>query len=111
MTSFDIAQLDRRIVVHSPISGEEVGSVPANTSDEVQEALLKVASYRHDMPAKERAHILDRCADLLDERADAFAHQITAESGICVKESAKEQFARGCARGCTDSWRGHTLEH
>ncbi|HEV7863943.1 MAG TPA: aldehyde dehydrogenase family protein [Acidimicrobiia bacterium] len=71
------------IEVRSPWDGRLLGSVPAGTARHVDQS-VSVALDRHrgpQLPAHRRAAILDRVAELLVARRQAFASQISAESG------------------------------
>jgi acyl-CoA reductase-like NAD-dependent aldehyde dehydrogenase len=70
------------IEVRSPWDGRLLGSVPACTARQVDQA-VSVALDRHrgrQLPAHRRAAILDRVADLLAERREVFAASISAEA-------------------------------
>jgi len=68
--------------VRSPYDGSVVGLVPSLTTDHVDRAVA-VALERHrgeQLPAHQRAEILERAAVLLAERNDEFGHSIMAEA-------------------------------
>lgn len=68
--------------VRSPYDGRIVGVVPSLTTDHVDRAVA-VALERHrgpQLPAHQRAEILDRAAVLLAERNEEFGQSISAES-------------------------------
>lgn len=80
----------RRIDVFNPYSGERVGSVAMAGVDEVRRALAIAHAYRPCLSRYERSAILNRAAALLRERAEAASDLITAESGLCKKDSLYE---------------------
>lgn len=68
--------------VRSPFDGNLVGTVPACTTADI-DAAVAVAIERHrgpQLPAHERAEVLDRAAVLLAERIEEFAVGIAEES-------------------------------
>jgi putative phosphonoacetaldehyde dehydrogenase len=78
------------LVVRSPYSGEVAGVVSADSAADVEEAVAAAAGYDHSLRAEERGAILRRAArEVLDSRDDLSA-LITAESGLCLKDSRKE---------------------
>jgi phosphonoacetaldehyde dehydrogenase len=80
--------LDERIEVRNPYNGAVVGTVPAARAEHVRAA--KGAAYRSKLTRYERQQILLRTADLLRDRKEDFARIITAESGLCWKDSLYE---------------------
>jgi acyl-CoA reductase-like NAD-dependent aldehyde dehydrogenase len=77
--------------VRSPYSGEVVGRIAKGGADETRRALdaaeLAMAS---PLPAHERARILDRVAQLLEERNEDAARTISAEAGKPMKAARVE---------------------
>lgn len=68
--------------VRSPFDGRVVGLVPSLTTDHVDRAVA-VALERHrgpQLPAHQRAEILERAAVLLTERNEEFGQSISGES-------------------------------
>ncbi len=89
---------DQRVVtdevseIRSPYDGSVVGAVPVGTADHIDHA-VRVARERHrssDVPAHERAAILDRAVSRLLERNEDFAHSISAESAKPIKTARVE---------------------
>ena len=80
------------LVVRSPFDGSEVGSVPAHTAADVQEAVAaaKQALHTEPLPAWKRAEILDSAARLFRERAEAFARTIAMEAAKPIKTARVE---------------------
>lgn len=77
----------RTIPIPSPTDGSIVGQVPALTSEEIDAIFQAAASAQRawaDTPLAERAQVLHRAADLLEENAQALA-------AILVREIAKNR--------------------
>ena len=86
---------DRIIEVHNPYTGAIVGTVPQATVAEVRRAFAIAKAYRAKLTRFERSAILYRAAQLLRTRAEAISDVITAECGICKKDSLYE-VGRAC---------------
>jgi phosphonoacetaldehyde dehydrogenase len=86
---------DRVIEVRNPYSGALVGTVPCATVEDIRGAFAIARGYRAKLTRFERAEILDRAAGLIRARADAISDLITAECGICKKDSLYE-VGRAC---------------
>ncbi len=82
--------LDERIEVRNPYNGALVGTVPAARAEHVRDAFAKAAAYKPKLTRYERQQILLRTAELLRDRKEEFARIITAESGLCWKDSLYE---------------------
>src|SRR5205823_9151880 len=79
------------IEVRSPYSGDVVGRVPKGGRAEARLALDAAARVlREPLPAHERARILDRTAQLLEERHDEAARLISGEAGKPMKAARVE---------------------
>ncbi len=79
-----------RIEVFNPFNGAVVGTVPAARPEHVREAFAKAKAFRPKLTRYERQQILLRAAELLRDRKEQFARIITAESGLCWKDSLYE---------------------
>jgi len=79
-----------RIEVRNPYTGALVGSVPKATLAEVREAFRIAQGYRARLTRFERARILNAAATAVRERTAEIAALITAESGLCLKDSRYE---------------------
>lgn len=79
-----------RIEVLNPYNGAVVGTVPAARPEHVREAFAKAKAFKPKLSRYERQQILLRTADLLRDRKEQFARIITAESGLCWKDSLYE---------------------
>lgn len=72
---------DDVIEVRSPYDGSLIGSVPMCTAADVDRAVASArAALRSPLPAWRRAEVLDRAAELLTERREAFARAIASEA-------------------------------
>ena len=78
------------IEVHNPYSGEVVGTVPKATLQQVRDTFEIARAYQPTLSRFERANILNRAADLVRARTPEIAALITAESGLCLKDSTYE---------------------
>ncbi|HWL09431.1 MAG TPA: aldehyde dehydrogenase family protein [Planctomicrobium sp.] len=78
------------IEVRHPFNGERVGSAQLVTPELVEQAVLKGLSQSARLSHYERFEILDRARILLQERRDEFSHLMSAESGLCLKETHYE---------------------
>lgn len=81
---------ERAIEIFNPFTGERVGTVPKATLEEVREAFELAHAFQPQLTRYERAAILNRAAALVRERLDDIARLITAESGLCLKDSIYE---------------------
>jgi NAD-dependent aldehyde dehydrogenases len=78
------------IEVFNPYNGELVGTVPKATLADVQRAFAWAHPYRARLTRYERSQILLRAADMVRRRTEEIAALITAESGLCMKDSLYE---------------------
>jgi putative phosphonoacetaldehyde dehydrogenase len=81
---------DSQIDVLNPYSGAVVGTIPAARPEHVRAAFAKAKAFRPKLTRYERQQILMKTADLLAARKEEFARIITAESGLCWKDSLYE---------------------
>lgn len=81
---------DEVIEVFNPYNNEVVGTVPAGRPEHVREAFARARAYRPTLTRFERQRILQTTAEILRDRKDDFARLITAESGLCWKDSLYE---------------------
>jgi phosphonoacetaldehyde dehydrogenase len=80
----------RRIEVFNPYSNELIGTVPKATLAQVRETLAAAHAYKANLTRYERAAILNRAAAIIKNRLNEVAQLITAESGLCLKDSVYE---------------------
>jgi putative phosphonoacetaldehyde dehydrogenase len=83
-------ETDQRIDVLNPYTGAVVGTIPAARPEHVREAFAKAKAFKPKLTRYERQQILMKTADLLAARKEEFARIITAESGLCWKDSLYE---------------------
>ncbi|HEX4885778.1 MAG TPA: phosphonoacetaldehyde dehydrogenase, partial [Casimicrobiaceae bacterium] len=76
-------------------SGALVGTVPRATPEDVRHAFGVARACRPKLTRYERYRILHRASALIAARADAISDLITAECGICKKDSLYE-VGRAC---------------
>jgi putative phosphonoacetaldehyde dehydrogenase len=81
---------DGHIDVHNPFSGEVVGTVPKATLQQVRETFEIARAYQPTLSRFDRSNILNRAAELVRNRTPEIAALITAESGLCLKDSTYE---------------------
>lgn len=81
---------ERSIDVVNPYSGERVGTVAMASVEDVRRAMDIAHAYVPTLSRYERSAILNRAAALLRERTDEASSIITAESGLCKKDSTYE---------------------
>src|SRR5918997_3219003 len=83
----DVAE---RIEVFNPYNNAVVGTVPAARPEHVREAFAKARAFKPTLTRYERQQILQKTAEILRDRKEEFARLITAESGLCWKDSLYE---------------------
>src|ERR1700742_1283258 len=83
-------ETDGQVEVFNPYNGAVVGTVPAARPEHVREAFAKAKAFKPKLTRYERQQILLRTAELLAARKEEFARLITAESGLCWKDSLYE---------------------
>jgi len=81
---------NRFIEVFNPYTEELVGTVPKATVENIKVAFQKAKEFKSDLSRHHRAEILTRAADLLVERRDEISDLITAEAGLCKKDTLYE---------------------
>jgi putative phosphonoacetaldehyde dehydrogenase len=81
---------DRAIEVFDPYTARLLGSVPKATLEEVRETFAKAHAYKPQLSRYERAAILNRAAAIVQSRLMEVANLITAEAGLCLKDSIYE---------------------
>jgi putative phosphonoacetaldehyde dehydrogenase len=83
-------ETDDQIEVFNPYTGDVVGTVPAARPEHVREAFRAAKAFKSKLTRYERQQILQRTAEILRDRKEDFARLITAESGLCWKDSLYE---------------------
>lgn len=82
---------DGAIAVRSPATGEDLGEVPVASRGDVDAAVASARRGRAEleaMTAYERAELLHRAADLIEERGEELAREITLEQGKPLRTEA-----------------------
>ncbi len=79
-----------QLAVTNPYDSRAVGKVSLAGTQDTENAILAALS-NPDRPNRfQRSQILERARQLLEERRDEFARLITAEAGLCLRESTYE---------------------
>jgi putative phosphonoacetaldehyde dehydrogenase len=86
---------ERVLEVRNPYTGLLVGTVPKATVDEVRRAFAIACAFRSPLTRHDRYRVLHRAAEILRARAEDVSDLITAESGLCKKDSRYE-VGRAC---------------
>src|SRR5258706_2287478 len=86
---------DRVIEVFNPFTEQVIATVPKATVEDIRRAFAIAKGYKAKLTRYERANILNRAAELLRARTDELSDLITAECGICRKDSLYE-VGRAC---------------
>ena len=82
------------IQVRSPATGEELGEVPVTSPAEIDAAVRAARDAQpllEEMTAHERAALLHRAADIVEERADDLARELALEQGKPLRTEAVEE--------------------
>lgn len=85
-----LVDADERVEVYNPYTGKVVATVPAANPKQVAEAFKNANAYQPKLTKYDRQKILMRTAEILAKRRDEIAAVITAESGLCWKDSTYE---------------------
>jgi phosphonoacetaldehyde dehydrogenase len=85
-----LVDTDEHVEVFNPYTNKVIGTVPAARPEHVRSAFAKAAAFKPKFTRYERQRILLRTADILAGRKEDFARLITAESGLCWKDSLYE---------------------
>jgi phosphonoacetaldehyde dehydrogenase len=85
----------RTLDVHNPYTGVLVGTVPKATVDDIRRAFAIAKAYKPTLTRYDRYRILYRTAEIIRSRSDEISDLITAECGICKKDSLYE-VGRAC---------------
>ena len=80
----------RQIQVFNPYSGECIGTVPKASVADIRQALAVAKAYRPSLSRYQRAEILGRAAQIVMARSEAISDLISAESGLCKKDTRYE---------------------
>ncbi len=80
----------RTIEVTNPYTNTLVGTVPKASVDDVRRAIAIARAYKPKLTRYERYDICRRTTEILRSRAEQISDLITAECGICKKDSLYE---------------------
>ena len=86
---------DRLLQVRNPYTATVIGTVPKASVAQVREAIAIARGYKARLTRFERSRILHRAAETIRSRAAEISDLITAESGLCKKDSVYE-VGRAC---------------
>ncbi len=86
---------ERVLEVHNPYTGAVVGTVPKATVEEIRRALSLARKFRPQLSRHDRYKVCHRAAEIIRDRAEEISDLITAECGICKKDSLYE-VGRAC---------------
>lgn len=81
---------DRVIEVFNPYTEKLIGTVPKATLEDVRRAFSIAKAYKARLTRFERAAVLNKAAAIIRSRTDEYSDLITAESGLCKKDSLYE---------------------
>src|SRR5262245_8982163 len=81
---------EERIEVRNPYTGAVVATVAAAMPEQVAEAFRVGNTYKSKLSRYDRQKILTNTAEILIRRREEIARLITAESGLCLKDSLYE---------------------
>jgi len=81
---------DRMLDVLDPYTGQLVGTVPKATLEDVRHAFDAARAFKSTLTRYERAAILNKAAAVVRARTGELSDLITAESGLCKKDSLYE---------------------
>ena len=85
----------------NPATGDEIASYPVDTPEIIEEKIARaVTAFDHHRRRTfaERAEMMRRAADILDERTDRYARLMTSEMGKTLASAVAE--VRKCALTC-----------
>ena len=85
-----LVDADEHVDVLNPYTGEIVASVPAASPKQVAEAFRIGNAFKSKLTRYDRQKILMRTGEILAKRKEEIAALITAESGLCWKDSLYE---------------------
>ena len=86
---------DRVIEVRNPYTRAVVGTVPKATVGDIRRAFAIAKGYRSNLTRYQRYEIMHKAAALIRSRNDEISDLITAESGLCKRDTLYE-VGRAC---------------
>ena len=79
-----------RLEIRNPYNNHLVGTVALATRAHTETAIQAALAGRAALTRFQRSEILDHARQLLESRREEFAQLITAESGLCIRETRYE---------------------
>ncbi len=86
----ELVHRDRVIEVFNPYTEQLIGTVPKATMDDVKRAFAIAKGFRSKLTRFDRAAVLNKAAAIVRARTTELSDLITAESGLCKKDSLYE---------------------
>jgi aldehyde dehydrogenase (NAD+) len=80
----------RVLEVRNPFTNDVVGTVPRASVDDIRRAFAIARAYKPRLTRYERSEICRKAAAIIQARTDELSDLITAECGICKKDSLYE---------------------
>ena len=81
---------DRVIEVFNPHTEQMIGTVPKATLEDIKRAFAIAKAYKPKLTRFDRAAVLNKAAAIVRARTAELSDLITAESGLCKKDSLYE---------------------
>jgi putative phosphonoacetaldehyde dehydrogenase len=81
---------DRVIEVFNPYTEQLIGTVPKASVEDIRRAFSIARAYKPKLTRYERAAVLNKAAAIIRSRVDELSDLITAECGLCKKDSLYE---------------------
>ena len=78
------------LIVNNPYRGKAFGSVVLAGREQTDAAIVSALNWREPLTRFQRSQILEKARQLLETRNEEFARLITAESGLCIRETRYE---------------------
>ena len=86
----ELVHRDRVIEVFNPFTEKLIGTVPKATVEDVKRAFAIAKAFKSKLTRFDRAAVLNRAAAIVRARTAELSDLITAESGLCKKDSLYE---------------------
>jgi putative phosphonoacetaldehyde dehydrogenase len=80
----------QKLSIQHPYDGRLVGKVALASRADTEAAIQAALSHRPTLTRYQRSMILEKTRQLLEERREEFAQIITAEAGLCLRETRYE---------------------